>query len=334
MNETTRKALYTGNAKKITDAEKRLAESAFDWDPDDAAGYIAGDALRKAVNVALALGMPLLVTGEPGTGKTRLAQSIAHDLGKLPLFRFQTKTASEAKDLFYRYDAIRRFQDIQDPEIKPKKAVEQYIACDALGKAILLTKPVSDTVARRYLPDNLKNAGPASSVVLIDEIDKAPRDLPNDILNEFEHLRFTIAETGETFEIDPEYRPVLVLTSNSEKNLPDPFLRRCVFHHIEFPSKTQLRQIVEKRMPGAMARVDAAIKHLVAIRDTLDLKKKPATAEFLAWLSAIDAMGVDLDNLSSEDFEDVVVSYSILAKNRDDAETMAQYLRESAAGQS
>src|SRR5262249_41495666 len=185
--------------------------------------YIADKGLSDAVNVALILGQPLLVTGEPGTGKTQLAASIACELELPPPLLFVAKTTSTAKDLFYRYDALTHFHDSHFRQ--GQLAMESYIAYEALGLAILLSLPVAD--GDPLLPPHLRGKGPTRSVVLIDEIDKAPRDLPNDVLNEIETLSFTVRETGRSVTASSGYRPVVVITSNSEKNLPDAFLRRC-----------------------------------------------------------------------------------------------------------
>jgi MoxR-like ATPase len=158
-------------------------------------------------------------------------------------------------------------------------------------------------------------------VVLIDEIDKAPRDLPNDILNEIEHLTFTVRETGELFTAASEYRPILILTSNSEKNLPDAFLRRCVFYHISFPTRERLKEIVARRLeldhrlpPPVLER---ALDHFEEIR-ALPLARKPATAECLAWLRVLQQMQVDPGNLKPGQAEALSLSYSVLAKQKDD----------------
>jgi MoxR-like ATPase len=309
--------LYRGNGVRI----KERGEQLPGYEPiegfQDPKNYIASEGLRNAVNVALALGQPLLITGEPGTGKTRLADSIAWELG-LPKLPFYTKTTSTAVDLFYRYDSLRRFQDAQMPE-KKHLDIDDYITYEALGLAILLTYPPQEV--NRYLPEDLRDKGPRRSLVLIDEIDKAPRDLPNDVLNEIEDMQFTVKETGVSFKAEKQFRPVLVLTSNSEKNLPDPFLRRCVFYHIPFPMREQLKEIIEKRFgkdsdfaPGF---IDAAVDKFLEIRE-LALKKPPATAELLDWLRILKSMNLDAKNLKTGQAESFAISFSLLAKDNED----------------
>jgi MoxR-like ATPase len=279
-------------------------------DDEDPAGYIADSGLRNAVNVALVLGQPLLVTGEPGTGKTKLAGSIAHELKLDPPFAFRTKTTSTAKDLFYRYDALRHFHDANVIKKDRELRVEDYISYDALGLAIKSALPDSDR--------------PRRSVVLVDEVDKAPRDFPNDILNEVEEFSFTVFETGKSFKADKQYRPIVLLTSNSEKNLPDAFLRRCVFYHIPAPSHAQLLQIVKKRLKLSdqfVLLVEPLISHFEEIRQ-LALKKKPATAELLAWLAVLNRMHADGEPAQEGKGEALAFTYSILAKNKEDRELM------------
>ena len=199
--------LYEGNGVSISDRKQVLPDYETMIDIDNPEYYIAGEGLRNAVNVALALGQPLLVTGEPGTGKTQLAASIAHELD-LPLLKFYTKTTSTAVDLFYQYDALRRFQDVQmiKDENHPGIDIDNYITYQALGMAILLNFPPENV--KKYLPEKLQDTGPTRSVVLIDEIDKAPRDLPNDLLNEIEKMEFKVKETGKTFEAEKRFRPI------------------------------------------------------------------------------------------------------------------------------
>ena len=197
--------------------------------------------------------------------------------------------------------------------------VEPYVTFEALGVAILLSLPSAD--ADRLLPESLRGRGPTRTVVLIDEIDKAPRDFPNDILNEIEHLTFTVRETGQTFAAGPAYQPILILTSNSEKNLPDAFLRRCIFYHISFPTRERLKAIVARRLelddrltPEVL---EHALDHFEEIR-SLALAKKPATAECLAWLRVLQQMEIDPANLKPGQAEALGLSYSVLAKQKDD----------------
>jgi MoxR-like ATPase len=267
--------------------------------------------------VALVLGQPLLVTGDPGTGKTHLAASIAHELELSPPLTFNAKTTSTAKDLFYRYDALAHFHD---SHFRPGQlSTESYITYEALGLAILLSLPSSD--ADQLLPSELRGAGPTRSVVLIDEIDKAPRDFPNDILNEIEHLTMKVRETGSTFTSSPKYRPILVFTSNSEKNLPDAFLRRCIFYHLSFPNRSRLKEIVLRRLDPddqfSSAILDNALLHFEEIRAQA-LQKKPATAECLAWLRVLQQMQIDPGNLNPGQAEALSLSYCVLAKNKED----------------
>jgi MoxR-like ATPase len=288
------------------------------------AGYLADPGLSDAVNVALIMGQPLLITGEPGTGKTQLAASIAHEFEQhdslpTPLFTFHTKSTSSAKDVFYFYDALRHFRDATTGEKRP---AEEYISYEALGLAILLSLKDRDHEINERLPREFQKRRSLRSVVLIDEIDKAPRDLPNDLLNEFENMTFTVNETRRTFQADQEFRPVLILTSNSEKDLPDAFLRRCIFYHIDFPSGEKLKEIVKKRLGDSAGfkqkeQFDAAIGHFEAIRKQ-PLKKKPATAELLLWLRVLEKNGIDVDSDDEQMKRKLASSYSLLAKYKDD----------------
>jgi MoxR-like ATPase len=294
--------LYKGDGSTLTERKATLPPFTPYTRPNAPLGYVASPALRDAVNVAIALGQPLLLTGEPGTGKTQLAFSVAHELGLATPFIFNTKTTSVARDLFYRYDSLAHFRDVQLKE-KSNIQISDYISFEALGKAII------ESPYRR-------------SVVLIDEIDKAPRDLSNDLLNELENMQFEVKETGEAVKANKENRPILIMTSNSEKNLPDAFLRRCVYFHIPFPDKDTLTEIVRKRLNLSeqfyQNMLSDAINHFMKIRSSKGLRKPPATAELLAWVHILDQHGIDINSNSEENIKKTAMSYSVLAKNKED----------------
>ena len=295
--------VYKGDGTTIADRQTSLPPFEPITRMDAPEGYVAAPALRDAVNVAIALGQPLLLTGEPGTGKTRLAFSIAHELKLGRPLIFHTKTTSTARDLFYRYDSLAHFHEAQLKQGEKKLDVRDFISYEALGQAII------DSPQQR-------------AVVLIDEIDKAPRDLPNDILNELENMAFTVRETGERFEAHRPHRPILILTSNSEKNLPDAFLRRVVYYHIPFPDKETLERIVAKRLDLSPAfrqnMLSEAINHFMEIRRSKGLRKPPATAELLAWIHVLDRHRIDIHADVEEQVTKLAMSYSILAKNKED----------------
>jgi len=253
--------------------------------------YIADEGLRDACNVALLLGQPLLLTGEPGTGKTQFAESLAWEL-HLEAYRFEAKSTSVARDLFYTYDALQRFQDIQSRV--DSSPVLHYLSYQALGKAILTTLDPA-ACDQLLLPED-RHPAKARSVVLIDEMDKAPRDFPNDLLNELEHLFFRIPELGNRrVEADPALQPIVVITSNSEKNLPDAFLRRCVYYHIPFPDRGRLEAILARhpmvQQLGGDNLMEKALEFFDQLRDPQHgLSKKPATAELLSWLLSLNTL--------------------------------------------
>lgn len=284
---------------------------------NDPQRYIPSEGLVNAVNVALALQQPLLLTGEPGTGKTRLAYHVAHIFGLDKPIVFNAQTTSTMKDLFYRYDALGHFQFSQNSQtpLTNETLETRFIRYQGLGKAIRAKK---------------------RTLVLIDEIDKAPRDLPNDVLAALEDLAFNVPEIGKRYEADPTLRPIILLTSNSEKNLPDAFLRRVTYFHIPFPDKRLLLEILKgKTKAFSETNLEAVVKHFELIRKgrKVKLKKNPATAELIYWTQLLNKLGFetaklkDLSKLDAVDKHKLSMSYSVLAKNKEDLEALRKLLK-------
>jgi MoxR-like ATPase len=272
--------------------------------------YRRDPGLADAVNVALLLRQPLMVTGEPGTGKTVLAASVAFELGLDPPLMFETKSTSQARDLFYAYDALGRFTAKEFGTATGRAA--DYISFNALGEAIVRANDpgaVHDVLPTAYI-----HPGKRRSVVLIDEVEKAPRDFPNDILNEIERMYFRIPELGNrAVEADPDHYPIVLMTNNSEKSLPDAFLRRCIYFNIPFPDADALEAIVLARLVGyfpkdaSLALVRSSVKFTLFVRnDAAGLEKKPGTSELLNWLSAMVRLGASpsasLDDPTAREF--------------------------------
>lgn len=280
---------------------------------DPARYYSEDDGLMAAVNTALSLGMPLLLTGAPGVGKTQLAYRIAYELGCEPIF-FPVKSDSEAQDLFYQIDYLRRLHVAQlTPQTASADAVDlrKFIRFQGLGLAILRAMPES-TLERLGLhelawPDQAQPLPRQPSVVLIDEIDKAPGDFPNDLLEQIRRMRFDVPDlnTGTlSIYADPDnpqqeeqrYRPVIVITSNSEKTLPEPFLRRCVYYHMHSPDQTTLEIIINQRLAehsGLKPELQRqCLSFFIYLRDQATLEKKPSTGELLSWLLALSKAGL------------------------------------------
>ena len=235
--------------------------------------YIATDDLRIAVNAAIALERPLLIKGEPGTGKTVLAYEMARALNA-PLITWHVKSTTKAHNGLYEYDAVSRLRDSLLGEERVHD-VRNYLKKGKLWEAF---------------------TAPVRPVLLIDEIDKADIEFPNDLLQELDRMEFYVQETDET--IRAEVRPVVVITSNNEKELPDAFLRRCFFHYIRFPDDETMKAIVEVHFPGIKPRlVSEALRTFYEIRDTPGLKKKPSTSELLDWLKLLLVDDVDPETL-------------------------------------
>jgi MoxR-like ATPase len=290
--------------------------------------YLPSEELQAAVNVALALGQPLLITGEPGTGKTQLAFHIAKQFGLGEPLIFHAQTNSIKKNLFYHYDALRHFQYAQTKDASELEAEEmekrEFIRYEALGMAIKIARGEIEGVEARR------------SVVLIDEIDKAPRDLPNDLLYAIEKLEFSVTETPQKLDLKcPEtLPPIIIITSNSEKNLPDAFLRRVVYHHIKFPeNKIRLEEILLSKKGGIAAHLNkkALIETFLGIRN-LGLNKKPATAELIAWamlLSKDEFKAVSPKakaNTKIKTQKLLKMTLGILAKSESDLKKIEEYL--------
>jgi len=265
----------------------------------DPAGYDPGADLRSAVDVSLLLGLPLLLTGEPGCGKTSVAHWLAWrlDLGD-PLV-YNVKSSSLGRDLLYEFDELARFRDSNAGE---KQNSLNYLRLNALGLAILFsgdpqrTSGYEDLTYAGFAEAHMKRTGqkgPVATrfkhhVVLIDELDKAPRDTPNDLLAEIDEMEFRIRELDAVIAGEPKLRPVVVITSNSEKSLPEPFLRRCVFHHIKSPDDRRRRDIIERRK-HPFARRGPLYDEAMRFFDRLNvLSRAPGTAELLAWLTALE----------------------------------------------
>jgi MoxR-like ATPase len=235
--------------------------------------YIATDDLKIAVNASVALQRPLLIKGEPGTGKTVLAYEMARALNA-PLITWHIKSTTKAHNGLYEYDAVSRLRDSQLGDARVND-VRNYLKKGKLWEAF---------------------TSPVRPVLLIDEIDKADIEFPNDLLQELDRMEFYVQETDET--IRAEVRPVVVITSNNEKELPDAFLRRCFFHYIRFPDDQTMRSIIEVHFPGIKQRlVSEALKTFYEIRDTPGLKKKPSTSELLDWLKLLMVEDIDPETL-------------------------------------
>ena len=256
--------------------------------------YVATDDLTIAVNAAVTLERPLLVKGEPGTGKTELARQVAQALG-LEMIEWNIKSTTRAHQGLYEYDAVSRLRDSQLGEERVHD-VKNYIKRGKLWDAFDADKKV---------------------VLLIDEIDKADIEFPNDLLQELDKMEFFVYETGET--IKARQRPIVIITSNNEKELPDAFLRRCFFHYIRFPEEDTMRKIVEVHHPGIKeGLLTTALTQFYEVRETPGLKKKPSTSEVLDWLKLLLAEDMDPEDLKRDGASALPKLHGALLKNEQD----------------
>lgn len=255
-------------------------------------GYVASEQLMNTVNIAVALEKPLLIKGEPGTGKTLLAEAVSQSLGRR-LIIWNIKSTTKAQDGLYVYDVVQRLYDSQFGGADVKD-IKQYVKLGKLGEAFSAEDEV---------------------ILLIDEIDKADIEFPNDLLWELDRMQFHIPETGET--VTAKKRPVVIITSNAEKELPDAFLRRCVFHYIEFPDRALMEEIIRVHFPDLQQKVlNASLAAFYRLRELSSIQKKPATSELVDWIRALTLSGIPSDKIESE-----LPFAGVLLKKNEDLDT-------------
>lgn len=257
--------------------------------------YIATDDLMLAVNAAIQLQRPLLIKGEPGTGKTLLAEQVAQAL-QAPFIQWHIKSTTKAQQGLYEYDAVSRLRDSQLGDDRVHD-INHYIRQGKLWEAFRADE---------------------RAVLLIDEIDKADIEFPNDLLTELDKMQFHVYETNET--ITARHRPIIIITSNNEKELPDAFLRRCFFHYIKFPDKTTMQQIVDVHLPDLKKDLmRAALEIFYDMREVPGIKKPPSTSELIDWLKLLAADDIDLETLQNKNSRDAIpVLHGALLKNEQD----------------
>ena len=261
--------------------------------------YVASEELMRSVNIAIALQKPLLIKGEPGTGKTVLAEAISKTLNK-KLVVWNIKSTTKAQDGLYVYDVVQRLYDSQFGNEEGISDIKKYVKMGKLGEAFSSDEQV---------------------ILLIDEIDKADLEFPNDLLWELDKMEFYVPETKET--IKAIQRPIVIVTSNAEKELPDAFLRRCIFHYIEFPDEPQMREIIAVHFADVEEHLlDQVLQAFYWIRDLHNIQKKPSTSEVLDWIQALILSGI-----SPEDIDKKVPFAGVLLKKNEDIDTMKKYLK-------
>ncbi|MCR4843032.1 MAG: MoxR family ATPase [Eubacterium sp.] len=262
---------------------------------EGSANYVASDDLMNTCNVAIALEKPLLIKGEPGTGKTVLAEAIAESLN-MKLIIWSIKSTTKAQEGLYVYDTVQRLYDSQFGEGNVDD-IAQYIKLGKLGEAFSSDEQV---------------------VLLIDEIDKADLEFPNDLLWELDKMEFYINETKET--VKAKHRPIVIITSNAEKELPDAFLRRCIFHYIEFPDEEKMRDIIRVHYGDIDEKlVDEALEKFYEIRDLNSVQKKPSTSELLDWIQALMVSGISVEQLRKK-----LPFVGVLLKKNQDIDALAK----------
>jgi MoxR-like ATPase len=269
--------------------------------------YIVSDELRNSVNIAIALGKPLLIKGEPGTGKTMLAQSISDALG-IKLIIWNIKSTTKAQEGLYVYDTVQRLYDSQFKDHDVSN-IKQYIKSGKLGEAFQSKEQI---------------------VLLIDEIDKADLEFPNDILWEIDQMSYYIPETRET--IKAQTRPIVIITSNAEKELPDAFLRRCIFHYIAFPEPEEMERIVRVHHPDLEKRLlEQALETFYMLRNVPNIQKKPSTSELIDWLQALVVGGISPSKIKQD-----IPFLGVLLKKNEDLDNLLNQLhnKSQARGQS
>ncbi len=261
--------------------------------------YVATDDLQLAVNAAVTLQRPLLIKGEPGTGKTMLAEEVAGAMGK-KLISWHIKSTTKAQQGLYEYDAVSRLRDSQLGDDKVHD-IKNYIKQGMLWQAFTADEQV---------------------VLLIDEIDKADIEFPNDLLVELDKMQFSVYETGET--IQAKHRPIIIITSNNEKELPDAFLRRCFFHYINFPDKQTMQEIIKVHHPDLKkGMLNAALEVFFEVREVPGLKKKPSTSELIDWIKLLVADDIPIEALQNKSIKEAIPPlYGALLKNEQDVEML------------